>query len=162
MDLIVDFPQNRISSSLRKRRVSFQDELDVKFVQNLSHKHRDDIWFSADEMHSFRYKTALTVRTITSTMTMAEYAELHVKDTSAFLGLEKYLSQDAFRGIKHRKRSNPKGRTFRTTPPVSLWHQRPRCIGKSLAGSIWFVNKASTNNRYDSCQEEMMPTIKVM
>ena len=83
--------------------MSFQDELDVKFVQNLSHKHRDDIWFSADEMHSFRYQTALTVRTITSTTTMAEYAELHVTDTSAFLGLEKYLSQDAFRGIKHRK-----------------------------------------------------------
>ena len=36
---------------------------------------------------------------------MAEYAELHVelKDTSAFLGLESYLTKDAFRGIKHRK-----------------------------------------------------------
>ena len=103
MDLIVDFPQNRISSSLRKRRVSFQDELDVKFVQNLSHKHRDDIWFSADEMHSFRYQTALTVRAITSTMTMAEYAEFHVEDTSAFLGLESYLTKDALLGIRHRK-----------------------------------------------------------
>jgi hypothetical protein len=104
MDLIVDFPQNRISSSLRKRRVSFQDELDVKFVQNLSHKHRDDIWFSADEMHSFGYKTALTVRTITSTMTMAEYAELHVKDTSAFLGLEKYFTDTSHQKIKDQRR----------------------------------------------------------
>jgi hypothetical protein len=36
-------------------------------------------------------------------MTMAQYAEFHVEDTSAFLGLEHYLTQDAFRGIKHRK-----------------------------------------------------------
>jgi hypothetical protein len=103
VDMIVDFPQNR-DTSLRKRRVSFQDEVDIKFVKNLScSKHRDDMWFSADEMHSFRYQTALTVRAITSTMTMSEYAEFHVEDTSVFLGLEKYLSQDAFRGTKHRK-----------------------------------------------------------
>ena len=114
MDLIVDFPQHRASpprkqhtaraSSRRNRAVSFQEEVEIIFVKNLScSKHRDDIWFSSDEMHSFRYQTALTVRAITSTMTMAQYAEFHVKDTSAFLGLEKYLSQDAFRGIKHRK-----------------------------------------------------------
>jgi hypothetical protein len=38
-------------------------------------------------------------------MTMAEYAELHVEDTSAFLGLESYLSlsQDVLQGIKRRK-----------------------------------------------------------
>ena len=102
MDLIVDFPRNRASSQ-HKRKVSFQDEVDMKFITNLSFKHRGDIWFSADEMRSFRYQTALTVREITSKMTMAEYAELHVEDTSAFLGLESYLSQDVLQGIKRRK-----------------------------------------------------------
>ena len=75
----------------------------MKFIENLSFKHRDDIWFSSDEMHSFRYQAARTVRAITSTMTMAQYAEFHVGDTSAFMGLESYLTKDAFRGIKHRK-----------------------------------------------------------
>ena len=114
MDLIVDFPQHRASpprkqhtaraSSRRKRAVSFQEEVEIIFVKNLScSKHRDDIWFSADEMDSFRYQAARTVRAITSTMTMAQYAEFHVKDTSAFMGLESYLTKDAFRGIKHRK-----------------------------------------------------------
>ena len=46
---------------------------------------------------------SLTVRTITSSMTMAEYAEFHVEDTSAFMGLESYLTQDTFRGIRYRK-----------------------------------------------------------
>ena len=101
--LIVDFPHKR-ASSRRNRGVSFQEEVDIRFVKNIScSKHRDDIWFSADEMRSFRYQTALTVRAITSKMTMAEYAELHVEDTSAFLGLESYLSQDVLQGIKRRK-----------------------------------------------------------
>ena len=101
--LIVDFPHKRVSSR-RNRGVYFQEEVDIKFVKNAScSKHRDDIWFSADEMRSFRYQTALTVRAITSKMTVAEYAELHVEDTSAFLGLESYLSQDVLQGIKRRK-----------------------------------------------------------
>ena len=80
--------------------------MEIIFVKNLScSKHRDDIWFSSDEMHSFRYQAARTVRAITSTMTMSEYAEFHVEDTSVFLGLEKYLSQDAFRGTKHRNKA---------------------------------------------------------
>jgi hypothetical protein len=116
MDLIVDFPQHRGSSafhnrassrrasSQRNRAVSFQEQVDMKFIKNLScSKHRDDIWFSSDEMHSFRYQAARTVRAITSTMTMAQYAEFHVEDTSAFMGLESYLTKDALLGIAHRK-----------------------------------------------------------
>ena len=75
----------------------------MKFIQNLSLKHRGDLWFSVDEMNSFRHQAALTVRTITSSMTMAQYAEFHVQDTSAFMGLESYLTQDTFRGIRYRK-----------------------------------------------------------
>ena len=36
-------------------------------------------------------------------MTMAQYAEFHVEDTSAFMGLESYLTKDALLGIAHRK-----------------------------------------------------------
>ena len=107
MDLIVDFPQTRASYASpqkHERRVSFGYQSEIKFVENLARsKHRGDIWFSRDEMDFFKYQTAVTMRTITSTMTMAEYAELHVKDTSAFLGLEHYLTENTYRGVKHRR-----------------------------------------------------------
>ena len=105
MDVIVDFPQTRASyyHHNKRRAVSFNDQFDVKVVENLSCKHRDNLWFSTDEMHSFRYQAALAVHRITSAMTMAEFAELHIKDTSAFLGLESYMSKNTLRDIKHRR-----------------------------------------------------------
>ena len=105
MDLIVDFPQTRASYYYHNKRrvVSFSDQLDVKVVASLSCKHRDNLWFSTDEMHSFKHQAALTVRAITSTTTMAKHAELHIKDTSAFLGLESYMSKNTLRDIKHRR-----------------------------------------------------------
>jgi len=107
MDLIVDFPHKRAPSQ-NKPRVSFVGAIEINFVENLSYsKHRDSIWFSAEEMDSFRYQAALTVRTITSTTTMAEYAEQHVKDTSAFLGLENYLSKNTLQEMKYRRRAAP-------------------------------------------------------
>ena len=106
MDLIVDFPHNRATPQ-NKPRVSFAD-IEIKFVENIScSKHRDDLWFSAEEMHSFKYQTAITVRTITSTMTMAQKAELHVKDTSAFLGLENYLTKNTLQEMKYRRKAAP-------------------------------------------------------
>ena len=38
-------------------------------------------------------------------MTMSQYAELHVDDTSAFLGLEKYLTESGRQDITHRRRT---------------------------------------------------------
>ena len=133
MDLIVDFPQNR-ASSLRKRAVSHQEQVDMRFVENLSHKHRDDIWFSSDEMHFFKHQAARTVRAITSTMTMAEHAERHVEDTSAFMGLECYSTKDALLGIKHRVKkqsewqsyqSNAASIALESTTPMH-WQESPR------------------------------------
>ena len=51
MNLIVDFPETRASSHHNKRRVAFQDEVDMQFIKNLAFsKHREDIWFSKEEM----------------------------------------------------------------------------------------------------------------
>ena len=107
MDLIVDFPENRATPQ-NEPRVSFEEAIEINFVENLSYSnHRDDLWFLAEEMHSFKRQAAITVRTITSTMTMAEYAELHVKDTSAFLGLENYMTKNAFKEIRRRRKAVP-------------------------------------------------------
>jgi hypothetical protein len=49
---------------------------------------------------------ALLLLSITSSeMTVAQYAELHVHETSAFLGLENYLSQMSIREVKKRRRA---------------------------------------------------------
>ena len=108
MDLIAYFPQMHSSSQIKprvpQRRVSFIDQVDINFVESLAcSEHRDDVWFSSEEMHSFKYQAALTLRAITSVMTMAEYAELHIQDTSAFLGFEKYLAASAFQDIENRR-----------------------------------------------------------
>ena len=56
-------------------------------------------------MYSFKYQAALTVQRITSAMTMAEYAELHRQETSAFLGLEDYLSKNTSQEIRRRRKA---------------------------------------------------------
>ena len=99
MDLIVDFPQHQ-------SRVSFATHMEVTIVKNLSHEHKTDLWYTDFELKSFKRVTALLLLSITSSeMTMAQYAELHVNETSAFLGLENYLSQASIREVKKRRRA---------------------------------------------------------
>ncbi len=63
-------------------------------IENLSLKHRSDLWFTKQEMDSFKVKRVCLPLIITSTMTMAEYAEINTHDMSTFMGLENYLSPD--------------------------------------------------------------------
>ena len=104
MTLIVDFPQSN-SSPHRRERVSFVDQIQVKFIENLSYKHKSDLWYSQRELKSFKYHSALVLHKVKSVMTMAQYAELHVDNTSAFLGLENYLSELGYREITHRRQA---------------------------------------------------------
>ena len=38
-------------------------------------------------------------------MTVAQYAELHLNESSAFLGIDNYLSNDTIRGVVKRRRA---------------------------------------------------------
>ena len=101
---IVDFPQPN-SSSQWIRRVSFTDEIQVKSIKSISSKHKSDLWYSQRDIKFFKYQSTLVLQTVKSVMTMSQYAELHVDDTSAFLGLEKYLSESGPQEKTHRRRT---------------------------------------------------------
>ena len=99
MDLIVNFHQ-------QQSRVSFATHKEVIIVENLTHEHKANLWYTDFELKSFRSDAAQLLLSITSSeMTVAQYAKLHVNETSAFLGLENYLSQASIREVKMRRRA---------------------------------------------------------
>ena len=105
MDLIVDFPQYHSHRNTPSPRVSFADHVEINIIENLSLKYKDDVWFTQREIKSFTYQTIMTLRSMSSilNMTVAQYAEMNVHDTSAFMGLENYLSKDTTQEIGHRR-----------------------------------------------------------
>ncbi len=106
MKLIVEFPHDCSSrQSAGPPRVSFADNIKIKFIENLSIEHKSDFWFTKQEMDSFKIKMGHLLLNITSTMTMTEYAEMNSHDTSAFMGLENHFSLDRPQEIKHRRRA---------------------------------------------------------
>ena len=75
-------------------------------IENLSLKHKDDLWFSSQDMNSFKHQTKMILKGILSiNMSVAQYAELKIQETSAFMGLENYLSKETTQEIKHRRRA---------------------------------------------------------
>ena len=105
MDLIVDFPQ--ASRIIEETRVSFVDTVEINFVENLSCKqHKDDLWYSKHEMNTFKVQANHMLRTLRANkMTMVQYAERHINDTSAFMGLEGYMSATTAREIKYQRQA---------------------------------------------------------
>ena len=105
MNLIVDFPQCHSHRNTPSPRVSFADNLEINIIENLSLKYKDDVWFTQREIKSFTYQTIMTLRSMSSilNMTVAQYAEMNVHDTSAFMGLENYLSKDTTEKIRYRR-----------------------------------------------------------
>ena len=95
MNLIVDFPQR--SSAQQSASVVFKQEIEVKFVKSLVTEYKDELWFSERDMKQFQVKTMLALQQIRSkqNITVAEYAENNIDDTSQFMGLERYLTNDA-------------------------------------------------------------------
>lgn len=107
-DLIVDFPQGaRVksgASDMCKPRVSFADDVDIHFVESLPAEYKDDMWFTRQEIRSFKNRTARLLKCLEcANMTVAQYAELNSQETSAFLGLEGYLSENTAREIRCRR-----------------------------------------------------------
>lgn len=107
MNLIVDFPQSRRQHTMScppGRRVSFTGQTDIIVVKDLSEQHKTDLWFTRCEMKTFKCQAALQLRNIEShNLTMAQYAEMNAQDTSAFMGLETYLSTTTTANIKARR-----------------------------------------------------------
>jgi len=102
MDLIVDFPRRRS----RTQGVSFADHLEVKIIKNLSHEHKDDLWFTEHDIRRFKRRVALMMWYISSIdMTVSQYAKDNIHDTSAFLGLERYLSENTAKQTRYRRRA---------------------------------------------------------
>ena len=111
MGLIVDFPESRsyssLSSSIRSR-VAFESDLEIKIVENLTVEYKQDLWFSGREMKSFRLNATKITRA-KENMTMATYAERNIDDSSLFMGLESFLSQNITIEIQLRRQSHRKG-----------------------------------------------------
>jgi hypothetical protein len=99
MDLIVNFPQSRA-------RVSFATHTEVITVKNIAIEHKTDLWYTTSELKSFRRDAALLIISIHySGMTEDQYAELHVSESSAFLGIENYLSKATTIEVAKRRRA---------------------------------------------------------
>ena len=91
------------TSHMRRYTVSFSEESKLAFVKDLTAL-KSDLWYTEDETMGFKYEAAYKIRTITSTMSMAEYAKLKSNDTSAFMGLEAFLFEaDVEVGYKRSK-----------------------------------------------------------
>ena len=105
MDLIVDFPQHNSPWNMAPpRRVTLATHIEVKYIENLSLKYKADLWFSTQEFESIKSGMARDVRSILSSgMTVADYAEVNVHDTSAFMGLENYFFQNTRQNIRDRR-----------------------------------------------------------
>ena len=109
---ILDVPQTPRTLGLGTRRppptssrVSFSDRMNVTLVEDLSLKYKTDLWFSRQEMDSFKQQASLLLKSITSNgMTVAQYADVHVEDTSAFMGLEGHMTPSATCRIRERRR----------------------------------------------------------
>mmetsp|Transcript_27038 Transcript_27038/g.51116 ORF Transcript_27038/g.51116 Transcript_27038/m.51116 type:complete len:176 (-) Transcript_27038:256-783(-) len=99
MELLVNFSQGcSLQNMPPPPRVHFADQLSVTFIANLSLQYKYDMWYTEREMTSFRHQTGTLLRSILSSdMTVAQYAEMNMHDTSAFMGLERYFSQNRSR-----------------------------------------------------------------
>ena len=108
MDLIVDFPQRRPAAAAiegdARPRVRFAPNLEITIVENLSREHKFDLWFTDVEIKSFKRRTAAVLLSIHfANMTVAQFAEINCRETSAFLGLENYMSERTSREIRRRR-----------------------------------------------------------
>lgn len=108
MDLIVNFPQphHSSSSSQREKKVTFGDHSEFKFIEDLSRNHKSVLYFSRQQIETFKYQMAASIQTMhLNGMTMAQYAAQNAGDTSAFMGLETYLSKQTQQGTIDRRRA---------------------------------------------------------
>ena len=60
--------------------VSFTDDVEIRCVENLTCKYREDLWFVACEMKTFKYSTVLVLQKLGSmNISMVQYAEMEYR-----------------------------------------------------------------------------------
>mmetsp|Transcript_21456 Transcript_21456/g.36849 ORF Transcript_21456/g.36849 Transcript_21456/m.36849 type:complete len:169 (+) Transcript_21456:105-611(+) len=135
MELIVEFPQRHDPQHMQSPRVTFSDQSETYTVENLSFEYKDELWFSSQDMDNFKLQTANVMWGITHVLrkSMAQYAQENSNNTSAFLGLEGYLSKDATHQIKLRRKMIRK--------VVLLEQQRQAAAGVDDPEAIAYIAK---------------------
>jgi len=111
MNLIINFPQPQHCSSPNtpsRTTVTFADHFEVTFVENLSLEYKPDLWFSSEEIDSIEAGTVHSIQSIIAdtNTTLAQFAEIIMNSTSAFMGLEAYLSRNTATMIRLRRRAH--------------------------------------------------------
>ena len=87
--LIVDFPerpQSRtplVPATQGEARVRFSSSIETEyFIEDLAPKYKEDLWFTGDEIRSFRERAARVLGSIKSSgLTIAQWAEMNVDET---------------------------------------------------------------------------------
>lgn len=164
MDLIVDFPQDRTQSSAAcadDHQVSFANEIDIRFVEDLSCKYKDELWFDHQDIKNFRVRPLLMLRALKAkNMTMVQFAEINAHETSAFMGLENFLSEETTRQIKLHRRA-----TYRAVLREQMRqgetgiHDAKVMASVSEEASLWARTRAeiiALMHAEKDCQEEEM------
>ena len=102
---LVDFPSKRTCTKKEEKLVSFAKQSQVMFVKNLTNEHGLDLWYTEQEIDEIKCRFVTTIRLIRSGMTMADFAQRNINDTSVFLGLENHLTESEIHVINQRRRA---------------------------------------------------------
>ncbi|KAL7538431.1 hypothetical protein ACHAXR_008541 [Thalassiosira sp. AJA248-18] len=142
LDLIVDFPEVR-GASYNTLQVSFATDIEVTFVDNLS-KYESDLWCSRQDLKAFKYQAALMIKkTKAGNMSMAQFAEMNIHDTSTFLGLEKFLLDTTHQKIKWQNNAHRQAVLFQHRCQVHLGIYDADALARtSEATSDWSRKRA--------------------
>mmetsp|Transcript_26599 Transcript_26599/g.45406 ORF Transcript_26599/g.45406 Transcript_26599/m.45406 type:complete len:133 (+) Transcript_26599:189-587(+) len=104
-------------------------------VENLAVKYKNSLWFSSQEINTFKYRAGTMAKKLSlSNTTIDQYAELIINDTSAFMGLESYLTKDLYQEIWRRRKS--------ILWAIKLEQQRQWDIGIDDPDSLAIVSRA--------------------
>jgi hypothetical protein len=102
MSLIVDFPSNQSESQHHYRCVHFSNLLEyqhINCISSIDNKH--ELWYSKSELKDMQTSWARSISRIASkSMTLLEYAKMHVHDTASFLGFGGLLDKGYISGDK--------------------------------------------------------------
>ena len=111
MELIVDFPQQseRCRHSRRRSRfVTFDTEVEIKFVENLSLRSdlKSSLWSSRKELKSYKYHFALSVKEMKKCTAKGVYPRNI--DADDFVGLENFVTDTSHLEVQARRRATRK------------------------------------------------------
>ena len=107
MDLIVDFPRH---PRRMPKRVTFANDIEI-FVENLAlcSDLRANIWSSKDEMKSYKYQFAISVKEMRKFMAAVAKGEmLENVDTDNFVGLENFTTDSSHIEVQDRRSATRK------------------------------------------------------